>query len=121
MITVLQRVGPPNDNLTTKKGKNVFQRGSQYVDDVEKKRGNKPLWKHVQVKHGGVMSVPIFSHFKMEAKAWPALVFFFGGLARRSFSLGKEGSEDDGGEGKLGGEGGEKRKFLTFSPPFCER
>ena len=75
MITVLQRVGPPNDNLTTKKGKNVFQRGSQYVDDVEKKRGNKPLWKHVQVKHGSVMSVPMFSHFKMEAKAWPALVF----------------------------------------------
>ena len=31
-----------------------------------------------------------------------------GGGARRSSLLGKEGSEDDGGEGKLGGEGGEK-------------
>ena len=29
-------------------GKNVFQRGSQYVDDVDKKRGNQPLWKHIQ-------------------------------------------------------------------------
>ena len=44
------------------------------------------------------------------AKAWPALVFIFGGGARRSSLLGKEGSEDEGGEGKLGGEGGENRK-----------
>ena len=47
-------------------GKNIFQRGSQYVDDVDKKRGNKPLWKHIEDKHGGVMSVPMFSHFRME-------------------------------------------------------
>ena len=58
-------------------GKNVFQRGSQYVDDVDKKRGNKPLWKHIQEKHGGVMSVPMFSHFKME------VVQFFASAQRR--------------------------------------
>ena len=46
-------------------GKNIFQRGSQYVDDVDKKRDNKPLWKHIEDKHGGVMSVPMFSHFRM--------------------------------------------------------
>ena len=45
-------------------GKNIFQRGSQYVDDVDKKRGNKPLWKHIQEIHGGVMSVPMFSQLQ---------------------------------------------------------
>ena len=44
------------------------------------------------------------------AKAWPTLVFIFGGGARRSSLLGMEGSEDKESEGKLGGEGGEKRK-----------
>ena len=44
------------------------------------------------------------------AKAWPTLVFIFGGGARRSYLLGKEGSEEKGGEGKLGGEGGQNRK-----------
>ena len=34
--------------------------------DVEKKRVNKPLWKHIVEKHNGVMSLPMFSHFKME-------------------------------------------------------
>ena len=58
-------------------GKNIFQRGSQYVDDVDKKRGNKPLWKHIEEKHGGVMSVPMFSHFKME------VVQFFTSAQRR--------------------------------------
>ena len=43
------------------------------------------------------------------AKAWPALVFIFGGGAQRSSLLGK-GSEDEGGEGNLRGEGGENKK-----------
>ena len=47
------------------------------MDDVDKKRGNKPLWKHIQEKHGGVMSVPMFSHFKME------VVQFFASAQRR--------------------------------------
>ena len=34
--------------------------------DVEKKRVNKPLWKHIVEKHNGIMSLPMFSHFKME-------------------------------------------------------
>ena len=58
-------------------GKNIFQRGSQYVDDVEKRRANKPLWKHIQDKHGGVMSLPLFSHFKME------VVRYFSSAQRR--------------------------------------
>ena len=43
--------------------KNVFMHGINYVLDVEKKRYNKPLWKHTVQKHHGVMDVPIFSHF----------------------------------------------------------
>ena len=58
-------------------GKNIFQRGSQYVGDVEKRRANKPLWKHIQEMHGGVMSVPLFSHFKME------VVRYFSSAQRR--------------------------------------
>ena len=58
-------------------GKNMFQRGCQHVDDVSKRRGNTPLWKHILEKHGGVMAVPIFSHFKME------LVKFFSSAQRR--------------------------------------
>ena len=58
-------------------GKNIFQSGSPYVDDVDKKRGNKPLWKHIEEKHGGDMSVPMFSHFKME------VVQFFSSAQRR--------------------------------------
>ena len=58
-------------------GKNMFLRGSQHVDDVDKRRGNTPLWKHIVEKHGGVMAVPIYSHFKME------LVKFFSSAQRR--------------------------------------
>ena len=47
-------------------GKNLYMRGCNYVADVEKKRVNKPLWKHIVEKHNGVMSLPMFSHFKME-------------------------------------------------------
>ena len=36
------------------------------VSDVEKKKANKPLWKHILDKHQGVMRIPMFSHFKME-------------------------------------------------------
>ena len=32
-------------------GKNLFMRGSVYVKDVEKKKSNKPLWKHIEEKH----------------------------------------------------------------------
>ena len=57
----------------------------------------------------------------------------FKGWPWRSSLLGKEGSEDEGGEGKLGGEKGKKTtpegtQFLTLSHPFvsdnnelCER
>ena len=47
-------------------GKNLYMRGCNYVADVEKKRENKPLWKHVMEKHGGVLQVPMFSYFKMK-------------------------------------------------------
>ena len=47
-------------------GKNLYMRWCNYVADVEKKRLNKPLWKHIVEKHQGFMSVPMFSHFKME-------------------------------------------------------
>ena len=63
-------------------GKNIYLRGAQYVDDVDKKRGNKPLWKHIQEHHGGVMSVPMFSHFKME------VVQFFSSAQRRKANEG---------------------------------
>ena len=33
---------------------------------LQKKRDNKPLWKHVMEKHGGVLQVPMFSHYKMK-------------------------------------------------------
>ena len=46
-------------------GKNLYMRGVDYVQDVAKKRSNKPLWKHILEKHGGIMEVPILSHFKM--------------------------------------------------------
>ena len=62
-------------------GKNIFQRGSQYVDDVDKKRGNKPLWKHIEEKHGGDMSVPMFSHFTSHFKM--EVVQFFSSAQRR--------------------------------------
>ena len=55
----------------------MFMRGCNYVTDVEKKKANKPLWKHIVEKHHGVMAVPIFSHFKME------LVNFFTKPQRR--------------------------------------
>ena len=47
------------------------------VEDQAEKRGNKPLWKHIEEKHGGVLSVPMFSHFKME------VVQFFSSAQRR--------------------------------------
>ena len=47
------------------------------MDDVNKKRGNKPLWKHIQEKHGVVMSLPMVSHFKVE------VVRFFSSAQRR--------------------------------------
>ena len=55
----------------------MYLRGSQHVDDVDKRRGNTPLWKHIVEKHGGVMALPIYSHFKME------LVGFFSSAQRR--------------------------------------
>ena len=47
-------------------GKNLFNRGENHVNDVEKKRAHSPLWKHILEKHNGVMVVPIFSHFQMK-------------------------------------------------------
>ena len=68
---------------------NLFQRGSQHVDDVDKRRGNTPLWKHIVEKHGGVMAVPIYSHFKME------LVKFFSSAQRRKADEGVRISQLD--------------------------
>ena len=47
-------------------GKNLFKRGTDYVQDVNKKRENKPLWKHIVDMHGGVMVIPMFEHFSMK-------------------------------------------------------
>ena len=47
-------------------GKNMFMRGCNYVTDVDKKRENKPLYKHIVEKHNGIMEVPMFEHFKMK-------------------------------------------------------
>ena len=48
-------------------GRNLFNRGSEYVKEVAKKVADKPLGKHILEKHGGIMEVPVFSHFKMKA------------------------------------------------------
>ena len=63
-------------------GKNLFMRGSDYVKDVEKKRTNKPLWKHIVEKHGGVMVGNMFSHFSMR------LIQFFSKPQRRKANEG---------------------------------
>ena len=63
-------------------GKNLFMRGADYVKDVEKKRTNKPLWKHIVEKHGGHMNLPMFSHFTMK------LVQFFSKPQRRKANEG---------------------------------
>ena len=47
-------------------GKNMFMRGCNYVADVERRRANKPLWKHIIEKHDGVMESRMFAHFKMK-------------------------------------------------------
>ena len=48
-------------------GRNLFGRGCEYVSDFEKKRMNKPLWKHIVEKHqGDAQGVPMFSHFSMK-------------------------------------------------------
>ena len=47
-------------------GKNLFNRGANHINDVEKKRTNSPLWKHIVEKHSGAMVVPIFAHFHMK-------------------------------------------------------
>ena len=36
-------------------GKNLYMRGVDYVKDVANKKANKPLWKHILEKHGGIM------------------------------------------------------------------
>ena len=46
-------------------GKNLFKRGTDYVQDVAKKSENKPLWKHIIDMLGGVMTIPMFDHFSM--------------------------------------------------------
>ena len=46
-------------------GRNLFMRGGEHITDCEKKAAEKPLWKHIQEKHGGRMDVGIFEHFKM--------------------------------------------------------
>ena len=63
-------------------GKNLFNRGANHVNDVEKKRTNTPLWKHILEKHNGVMAIPIFSHFQMK------LIQFFSKPQRRKANEG---------------------------------
>ena len=52
-------------NYEGESGRNLFRRGQEYVQDVDKKRENKPLWKHIVEKHGGVMELPMFQQFSM--------------------------------------------------------
>ena len=48
-------------------GRNLYGRGCEYVSDFEKKRMNKPLWKHIVEKHqGDTQGLPMFSHFSMK-------------------------------------------------------
>ena len=56
--------------------------GLDYVKDVEKKKNNKPMWKHIVDKHEGVMQVTMFSHFTMK------LVQFFSKPQRRKANEG---------------------------------
>ena len=46
-------------------GRNLFKRGDEHLTDLEKRVAEKPLWKHIQEKHGGRMEVENFEHFKM--------------------------------------------------------
>ena len=63
-------------------GKNLFNRGANHINDVEKKRTNSPLWKHIVEKHNGAMTVPIFAHFQMK------LIQFFSKPQRRKANEG---------------------------------
>ena len=63
-------------------GKNLFNRGTNHISDVEKKRTNSPLWKHIVEKHNGAMTVPIFAHFQMK------LIQFFSKPQRRKANEG---------------------------------
>ena len=63
-------------------GKNLFNRGANHITDVEKKRTNSPLWKHIVEKHNGAMVVPIFAHFQMK------LIQFFSKPQRRKANEG---------------------------------
>jgi hypothetical protein len=60
------------NNITSKyageTGKNLYMRGLNYVEDVGKKKADKPLWNHVIEKHGGRMEAPMFAHFSMKLK-----------------------------------------------------
>ena len=47
-------------------GRNLFNRGEEYIADVHKKAADKPLWKHITEKHRGRMDVELFEHFRME-------------------------------------------------------
>ena len=49
-------------------GRNLFKRGDEHLNDLEKRVAEKPLWKHIQEKHGGRMEVDIFEHFNMTLK-----------------------------------------------------
>ena len=49
-------------------GRNLYKRGDEHLSDLEKKVAEKPLWKHIQEKHGGRMEVETFEHFEMTLK-----------------------------------------------------
>ena len=55
-----------NSEYAGESGRNLFNRGEEYVADVQKKAAEKPLWKHIREKHGGRMEVDMFEHFRME-------------------------------------------------------
>ena len=46
-------------------GRNLFKRGDEHLIDLEKRVAEKPLWKHIQEKHGSRMEGEVFEHFKM--------------------------------------------------------
>ena len=47
-------------------GRNLYNRGEEYVADVRKKSADKPLWKHIREKHDGRMEAEMFEHFRIE-------------------------------------------------------
>ena len=54
-----------NSQYAGESGRNMYMRGLDYVRDVERKARDKPLWKHIEEKHMGVMDRTMFEHFNI--------------------------------------------------------